>query len=67
MFYKVLKQMIQGVRAAITKKPHFMANKMPFFGLKLCFWGLNSQMKGPIPYFEDAGLNKACFAGFRSK
>ena len=51
--------------ATITKKPHFLpknGQKMPFCGLKQCFWGVSGQLYGPPPYFESPGLGKLCFA-----
>ena len=44
VFCKVLEQTTKGLRAAITKKTHFLAKngqKKPLFGLKQCFWGLS--------------------------
>ena len=65
-----LERIMKAFRAAITRKPHCLAKngrKMPFFGLKQYFSGLNGQRWGPIPYYEGAGIRKACMAGFWSK
>ena len=47
VFCKVLEQIIEGLRASITKKTHFLAKngqKKTFFALKQCFWGESGQL-----------------------
>ena len=47
VFCKVLEQIIEGLRASITKKTHFLAKngqKKPFCSLKQRFWGLSGQL-----------------------
>ena len=43
-FCKFLEQVIECFGAAITKQPHFLAQKKPFFGLKQHFGGMSGQL-----------------------
>ena len=44
VFFRVLRQMIKGLGATITKNPHFLPKNANFLFLKQHFWGMSGQL-----------------------
>ena len=51
LFCRVVEQMIQRFGATITKKPAFLAQKMPIFWRKTAFLGNEWSVVGPHTLF----------------